>query len=48
MKWLQVLLFNTSNSILHDSFISTQLDSSKYCYVIPIIPFMHIAKEFQV
>ena len=33
MKWLQVLLFNTNNSIQHYSFVCTQLKGSKYCYV---------------
>ena len=29
-KWLQVLLFNTNNSIHHYSFVCTQLNDSKY------------------
>ena len=33
VKWLQVLLFNTNYSIEHYSFICTQLNGSKYCYV---------------
>ena len=42
VKWLQVLLFNTNFSIQHNSLICTQ---SKYCYVIPIIPFRHTDKR---
>ena len=33
VKEFQVLLINTDNSIQHYSFISTQLNGSKYCYV---------------
>ena len=36
VKWLQVLLFNTNNSIQYYSFICTQLNSSKYCYEISV------------
>ena len=48
MKWLQELLFNISNSNLHYSFICTQSNGSEYCYVIPIIQFLHTVKQFQV
>ena len=34
-------------SIEHYSFICTQLNGSKYCLIIPIIPFRHTFKEFQ-
>ena len=37
-KWLQVLLLNT-NFIQHYSFIYSQLNDYKYCYVILTIPF---------
>ena len=33
VKELQVLLFNTNNSIQNYSFVCTQLNDSKYCYV---------------
>ena len=33
VKEFQVSLFNTINSIQHYSFVCTQLNSSKYCYV---------------
>ena len=39
MKWLQVLLFNTNYSIQRDSFICTQLNGSKYCYVLITIKY---------
>ena len=29
----QILLFNNNDSIQHDSFVYTQLNGSKYCYV---------------
>ena len=48
VKWLQVLLFNTNYSIQHYSFICTQPNGYKYCYVIPIIKFRRTVKEFQV
>ena len=33
VKWFQVFLSNTNNSINYYSFISSQLNGSKYCYV---------------
>ena len=33
-KWYQIFLFNNSNFIQHYSFICTQLNGSKYCFVI--------------
>ena len=36
---IEILLFNTGYSIEHYSLICTQLNGSKYCYVIPIIQF---------
>ena len=48
MKWLQALLFNTNDSISHYSFICTQSNDSKYCYLISIITFLHTVKRFQV
>ena len=33
VKWLQILLFNTNYSIQHYSFICTQLNGSKCCYI---------------
>ena len=33
VKWFQFLLFSTNNSIQHYSFVCTQLNGSKYCYV---------------
>ena len=48
VKWLQVLLFNTNYSIERYSFICTQSNSSKYCYVIPIFKLSHTVKEFRV
>ena len=48
MKWLRKLLFNTNYSIQNYSFICIQSNSSKYCYLIPIIKFRHIVKKFQV
>ena len=33
VKWFQVLLFNTNYSIRRHSFVCTQLNGSKYCYV---------------
>ena len=47
MKWLQVLLFNTNNSInaIH-SFAQSNI--SKYYYVISIIQFSHTDKKFQI
>ena len=47
-KSLQVLLFNPKYFIQHNSFICTQSNSCKYCYVILIFQFRHIFKEFQV
>ena len=38
---------NINNSFQHYSFICTQLNSSKYCYVIPIIQFLHTVEYFQ-
>ena len=35
--WLQVLLFNTNYWIEHHSFVCTQSNDSKYCYVSPTI-----------
>ena len=46
MKWWQVLLFNTNYSIQHNSFIYTKSNGFKNCYVIPIIQFRNIIKEF--
>ena len=39
VKWFQVLLFNTNNSVQHYSFVYRQLNNSKYGYVIVIIVF---------
>ena len=36
VKWFQVLLANTNNSIQHFSFVCTQLNGFKYCYIIEI------------
>ena len=37
----------TYNSIQHYSFVCTQSNGSKYCYVIPINQFLHTVKNFQ-
>ena len=37
VKWFQVLLSNTKNSIQHNSFICIRTDGSKNCYEIQII-----------
>ena len=42
------MLFNTNYSIQQNSFICTQSNGSKYCYLVPIIQFRHSIKEFQV
>ena len=42
------IAINTNNSIQHYSFICTELNGSKYCYVILIIQFLHKVKWFQV
>ena len=48
MKWFQVLLFDANYSI--HSFICSQLNGSKYCYLMLIILFIHLftVKWFQV
>ena len=38
-KWFQALLSNTNNLIEYQSFVCTQLNSFKYCYVTLIILF---------
>ena len=47
VKWLQVLVFNINYCIQHYSFICSQLNCFKYCYVMPIIQFRHTVKVFQ-
>ena len=42
------IVFNANNSIQHYSFIFTQTNGSKYCYVIQIFQFQQTVKEFQV
>ena len=39
VKGFQVLLFNTNNSIFHYVIIFTQLNDSKYCYLLLVIQF---------
>ena len=48
MKCLQELLFNTNYFIQHHSFICTQLNSSKHCYVSPTIQLniCHLLTQF--
>ena len=43
----QVLLFIVNNSIQHYPFICKDLNSSKYCFFLPIIQFLHTVKQFQ-
>ena len=38
------IAINTNYSIQHNSFICTQSNGSKYCYVIPIFQFRHTVK----
>ena len=40
------IVFNTNNSTEHYSFICTQSNGSKYCFVIPIIQLKQTVKEF--
>ena len=39
VKWFQVFLSNTDNSIQYQSFVCTQLSSFKYSYQTPLILF---------
>ena len=48
MTFLQILLCNSNNSIQKYLFICCQSIRSKYCYIIPIIQFLHIGEQFQV
>ena len=48
VKWFQILLCSTNNSIQYYSFVCTKLNGSKYWYVMPIIQSLHIVKRFQV
>ena len=41
------MLFNTNYSTQHYSFIGTQSNGSKYCYLEPINQFRHTVIEFQ-
>ena len=42
------MLYNTNNSIQYYWFIYVRSNGYKYCYVIQIIQFRHIVKDFQV
>ena len=52
VKWFQILLFNTYNSIQYYLFVCTQLNGSKYSYVSLTIQlnishlFTHMIKQF--
>ena len=48
VKWFHELQSNTNNSIQYSSFICAHINSSKYCYFLPIIQFFHSYKWFQV
>ena len=46
VKWLEILLFN-ANIFYSIIFIHLQSNSSKYCYVMPIIQYLHTVNLFQ-
>ena len=47
-EWVTSIAINTNYSIQHNSFICTQSNGSRYCYVIPKIQLRHRVYEFQV